>query len=1561
MPTIKSHNEILPNIVQTEPETQHRAHRSRSHCCARQGVFTWFRAAVFLKFILLSLFANIGEAVNPGPLIGVTNPSGALGKAHLLQDMPGHDQFKVWGLTETHLTSPGLTKFRQELSHQADAWRFSPGAMAPPLTSSPGVVGGNATGVGVLTTCPIRALAGKWDDQAWLTGRLHTCAIHVQQSWIKAGIFYGFAKDAHTRAVKERSDQLLSHLTDRIVRQSQGYRLICGDFNQTPQDLAQFEIWRSYGFQEIQSVAQSKWGQTPQATCKKKTIKDHIWLSPELIQKLEKVVVDDTYFADHALVYGVFSDFGPFKPLPMWRKPKALPWEDVDATFEEESCSCQPAAYAEIFHQMETMVDSHLKNKGFPALVDLQKGRGITTSPAWIKHPITPVKPSRSGEFEIQYLGEHYQHTKWCRQLRRLQSCCALLRSPKTTPEVDHHKRTLWRSIENATGFPGGFAHAWKHRSHQTFGTPVVLPKHVPDLATVEAIFRDFQLEFRSLERTLNLQRQHAAKERRAKDGNIIYKDVARERSLPVQTVVTTAVATVTEVKDDGLTLSYEPLVFECNTEVETSLGPLQVLEHQPGSLSLHETSLVEVGDTITQPKIVGDLHDVFAEFQKLWKPMWNKHEDTNPAVWEPVVRQLQTTPCPDQEMPLLPITIGEWDSAVKGKKSRTAVGPDGVSKTDLERMPHGLKHDLLRLVNSFDNGTNPWPTAALCGHISSIEKTPQARFPHEFRPITVLTLPYRVWATIRAKECLRWIDKIAPPGLHGNRPDHGTTTIWWQLALEIEAATCEQQHLSGLVTDITKCYNNLARPVVYACARHYGLPFHLVKAWHDAVDQVQRFFIVSGCCSSATPSCTGYPEGDPMSVVAMALINVAMHHIVSHATPAKSLSFVDNWEAVATVVQETEKAYHAMDVFTHSIDLALDKGKTHFWATQSEDRKWLRQQGHAVALHAKDLGAHLNYARKPTNYSVRARIAKTQVFWGQLTRSSAPNQHKLKAIATVAWPRCLHGISISPLGNEHYARLRTQAMTAMRWNLRGASSTLEIGLVLHPRFDPAFHAINDTVMTFRNHCLPDIAFPVLTSLIQKPPRHYDPGPCAVFLSRLQEINWQWQDNGFLLDHEGLTLHLLDSPVQAIRTRLIHAWEQAVGFNMQSRKEFGGLGKVDAAVTRAAHDMLSPDNQGLLRTVLNGTFHTRDKQIYTCKVPTVDCPWCQQPDSVEHRIWLCPEFAHLRQAIPTEVSAYLSRQPECTRLHGWMVESPEDVAFRHALQRIPDLTDCHDVPVSLPDTLHLFVDGGCSDPQTPRLRLATWGVTLALLPDPVFFPVAAGGVPGIIQTSLRAEIYAGLAALKFALKVHRPLYIWTDNTVFRRMQEFLQPDAKRPKRKNTNHDLWDSLFSLLTNAHRRQLFQQVGKVCSHQDLQLFTDPIDRWIIQGNQSVDELVHQARLALPASTIQTCSCLKEAFTFRKSVCDHLHGLITAIGQIAVREKDELNQKIDEQWEEVAAQPAIIPTTPPSFEGLGFPITAPDTHTTWAALLTSWRHGCRSFCRWRTLHQCGSAATSS
>ena len=131
-------------------------------------------------------------------------------------------------------------------------------------------------------------------------------------------------------------------------------------------------------------------------------------------------------------------------------------------------------------------------------------------------------------------------------------------------------------------------------------------------------------------------------------------------------------------------------------------------------------------------------------------------------------------------------------------------------------------------LVNLIDQGVTCRPSAALVGHITSVEK--YASVPKDFRPITVLTLPYRTWSTIRARQCVRYLDKIVYPGVKGDRPQQGTVSIWWQVACEIEAAHFQNQPLSGFVTDVCKAFNNLARPIIFARALHFGLPFFYVS-----------------------------------------------------------------------------------------------------------------------------------------------------------------------------------------------------------------------------------------------------------------------------------------------------------------------------------------------------------------------------------------------------------------------------------------------------------------------------------------------------------------------------------------------------------------------------------------------------------------------------------------------------------------------------------------------------------------------------------------------------------
>eukprot|EP00435_Cladocopium_sp_Y103_P026669 s1004_g6.t1 len=1194
-----------------------------------------------------------------------------------------------------------------------------------------------------------------------------------------------------------------------------------------------------------------------------------VWVSPELAAQLLEVHVCDTYFPDHAIVYGKFAALGAFEKIPTWFKPHPLPWSELPDDLPGDMEPAKDMTVPQIFQAMETQVDAHLRQQGKPGLLRSQRGRCTVVQPKMLRHPITPVKPSRKSEYQIEFHGESFQHTLWCRQLRRLQSFVKLMRTDKSTQGVHKHREDLWSAIRGASGFPGGFPKTWLHRVHVLPESPVHLPKHVPTLAQAEVIFQSFKLDFAALEKSLNRHRRQVAKDRRKSNPNVIYADVARTRGLPVQTIVTHRHAVVTEIADDGLSVRYEPPTLQCDQEIFSQQGWLLTVKHEPGRIELAHESNLEVGDQISQQAMEARKRQVFRAFFDLWDPLWNKHRNSEPSQWEPFVSKLKDS-CPQPAEPCIlePISLEQWRAAVIGKKPTTSTGPDGVSREDLMRMPTTLQELLVSAVNKLDQGIASWDPSILSGHITAIEKHSAPTGPQDFRPITVLSLCYRVWATIRAKQILAWLDIWAPSGLRGNRPQHSTQAIWWQLAHDMETAVHSGSGLSGYVTDVRKCCNTLPRPVVFACAVHFGVPLGFVRAWHDAISGIQRHFLVEGACSPGIFACTGYPEGDPLSVAGMALLNAAMHYM-------------------------------------------------------AEDRKQLVSLGRKVCHHATDLGGHLNYTRRFTNYTVRARIAKLKTFWDQLSRSPAPQEQKLRAVTTVAWPRCLHAIAGVALGNDHLGKLRSAVMAAMRWNKKGASPILQ-SLLLSERCDPAFFTFWETLSMLRNNCVPEQTFPVLSALVQHPPRHFDPGPLGVFLARIHQLNWQWEYDGFILDHEHIRWHILDSPIQLLRTRLKHAWTIMMGSLISDRSEFQGMQMVDCTTSRCTQSDFALDGAGLLRTAMNGTFYTRNKQIHAGKVPSKVCPHCDMEDSVQHRIFECEGFTDLRALVKPTTWSFLEQQPLCTRLHGWFVEDVVDRDFRTSLMTIPDTTGVFEHVPALPSTLHLFVDGSCLEPQNPRLRLATWGVTVALLPETAFAPVALGGVPGLYQTILRAELCATIAAVRFALVHKRPFWIWTDNQlVYRRVREFAH--AKPPKQSKNDHDLWTPLFRLMRTACRLDLFQHVVKVASHQRLTLM-GVVDRWAVEGNDSADRAAARARQGLPAQVLTTWHLLRHALTQRETACRDFHKMLVLFGLRCVETKTDQAERDEQTWEalpksfegsetdiSLVGLPGVIPELPP------------------------------------------------
>lgn len=284
-------------------------------------------------FLFLILSFRFGEAAHPGPdthdfTVGAVNPTGLLGKVGPLEQLP----HGVFGVCESHLTPLGIQQFRRELTVRKSKRRFLTSDAAPYLKVAPGSIGGKHTGVGVLTSFPGRNLPVDWPESLRDEARMHVAAINIQQNWLKIGTCYGYAHRPFNLETRARTDKLLSCVVSRIVLESVGPRVVMGDWNQTYGVLPQQQVLEQHGFVEIQKLAESLWQQSPQPTCKGCTVKDFLWISPELIPLLKSVYLDTTLFADHAVLCASFSSLGIPQIPSIWRKPFALPWNDVDAT-----------------------------------------------------------------------------------------------------------------------------------------------------------------------------------------------------------------------------------------------------------------------------------------------------------------------------------------------------------------------------------------------------------------------------------------------------------------------------------------------------------------------------------------------------------------------------------------------------------------------------------------------------------------------------------------------------------------------------------------------------------------------------------------------------------------------------------------------------------------------------------------------------------------------------------------------------------------------------------------------------------------------------------------------------------------------------------------------------------------------------------------------------------------------------------------------------------------------------------------------------------------------------
>ena len=219
-------------------------------------------------------------------------------------------------------------------------------------------------------------------------------------------------------------------------------------------------------------------------------------------------------------------------------------------------------------------------------------------------------------------------------------------------------------------------------------------------------------------------------------------------------------------------------------------------------------------------------------EFQKAWLPYFCRsgRRETNleefaheVGGWLPVLPEVG-----------LPRLTGSLLADVVRKKKATAGGLDGWGWREFKALPVSLFDGLARILSCVED-FGIWPDGLLDACIVMIPKVDGDATPLGQRPLSVLPVVYRIWASTRMGQLEDWFRSRVPDSVF-SAGGRSSLEAWYSTALDIEEV------LSGIVdsdvhlfvADVVKSFDTVDRGVLDCVLSRLGLPGWFRQAYFE-------------------------------------------------------------------------------------------------------------------------------------------------------------------------------------------------------------------------------------------------------------------------------------------------------------------------------------------------------------------------------------------------------------------------------------------------------------------------------------------------------------------------------------------------------------------------------------------------------------------------------------------------------------------------------------------------------------------------------------------------------
>ena len=497
------------------------------------------------------------------------------------------------------------------------------------------------------------------------------------------------------------------------------------------------------------------------------------------------------------------------------------------------------------------------------------------------------------------------------------------------------------QSVIGARGFKAGFLEWWKNRLVKLVGSPQTFPSLLPSFVVCELLFQDFRSNYKAFESWHIRHRSQVLAAQYSSACDVLVKDLREPAPEQVDTLVVRRTFELEDADPQCSSIRVEgPLDWRGHSEWQVDGTPVSLVVDPPVWVSLDSV--------LEQSQLLTEATDVIFEFEKLWTPRWGKHASDSEEEWSRITA-FGCAFLPQGRLDLAPITCQVWLSAVKRLKLRAARGPDAFARADLLHMPPAQVDQLWVFLRKVETMQRPWPDQMLAGQVISLCKQNGRTDCQGYRPIVLLSVVYRIWAGIRARQLIRFLSSLLPDGVFGFLPGRETSELW----LQVEA--------------------NIPRRPLFAILSHLGVA-------------------VRKTVGGPILSTSGFPEGCPLSPAAMLVVNLLYVRYMAEFCPAvRSMSYADNLTGSGGNAYLVVKSLQTTEVFCEALGLELDTEKTYTWSTCPTQRRLLKATGHAVVESARELGGIFSFCAAVRNRALQRRFQSLAGLWTRLARSKAP------------------------------------------------------------------------------------------------------------------------------------------------------------------------------------------------------------------------------------------------------------------------------------------------------------------------------------------------------------------------------------------------------------------------------------------------------------------------------------------------------------------------------------------------------------------------------------------